>query len=643
MIRKMSKLHIYGPRAILTEVSEKIYKFGKVQVEKVSYSSLDVAGESDFSLKEVKLNESELKEMVVLEGIPARLDAMLDYLNEQLGAAKLQGVEEDKELSDAIKKKTGKEIISLTKKIEDQLNDIKMQREVLEKANGQTMSFSKIVETFAGLMEKTHDLSHLEMIGFSASNQQGVVTLIKEKLKKLTDGEFEIFTAPLDNKYMAGIIASSPKKIEKVKELFALESVKELPLPAEYANKPLREVMAALKQKQLEVPSNVDESNQQLEDFAMRYYALVKKIRQKTADALAVYGAVPNFAETKFTFVMQGWIPTDELNSLKDTMKASYGSQVIVEVLEIKEEEYKRVPVSLQNNKYSRPFQLCLSLFPPPLYGGVDPTLFLSIFFPMVFGMILGDIAYGLIILGAALYLYKKKVALKDVGYVLGVCAVSTIIFGFLYGEIMGTLGHYVGLRPILVNREHIPGMIKPLTMAVAFGAFHILLSLGIKVVQSYKHHNKINAHVVEAGSTMSIILMLIVIIMSKTGVLADNLTMPAIAVAVCSLIALFASGGIAGGLEIFGTVGNILSYARIMAIGMQSVIMAMVANKIAADSPMIAMGVMIAVLVHGINLILGVFGPTVHGLRLHFVEAFGKFVKLDGRAFEPFASEGGE
>ena len=92
--------------------------------------------------------------------------------------------------------------------------------------------------------------------------------------------------------------------------------------------------------------------------------------------------------------------------------------------------------------------------------------------------------------------------------------------------------------------------------------------------------------------------------------------------------------------MEFIGLMGNILSYLRIAAIGLASVYLAQVANQMAGKLGNLVLGALVAVLIHALNLVMGAFSPTIHSLRLHYVEFFRKFYQGGGRPYEPFESQ---
>jgi V/A-type H+-transporting ATPase subunit I len=94
---------------------------------------------------------------------------------------------------------------------------------------------------------------------------------------------------------------------------------------------------------------------------------------------------------------------------------------------------------------------------------------------------------------------------------------------------------------------------------------------------------------------------------------------------------------GVLAPIEFVSTIANVLSYARIMAVGTASVMMAVVANRMAGAFGGVVVGVLFALLFHLINFVLGVFSPTIHILRLHYVEFFGKFFSPGGIEYQPF------
>jgi len=168
----------------------------------------------------------------------------------------------------------------------------------------------------------------------------------------------------------------------------------------------------------------------------------------------------------------------------------------------------------------------------------------------------------------------------------------------------------------------------------------HILLGLVLGVVTAFKKHVRKEAF--HKLLNIAVILCLVTVFASFFGYLPALLSKPIIIAILVATPFLFLSGGLLAPLELLKSIGNIISYVRIMAIGLTSVMLAYVANRIAGEMGDIVIGVAMATLLHLLNIILGVFSPTIHSIRLHYVEFFSKFVESGGKKFEPFGKEKG-
>jgi V/A-type H+-transporting ATPase subunit I len=329
-------------------------------------------------------------------------------------------------------------------------------------------------------------------------------------------------------------------------------------------------------------------------------------------------------------------MPSDAFHAVKKRLAAAFGSQVVLAEKEFREEDAERIPVLLRNAPYFKPFELLTRVLPLPHYTSIDPTPFLGIFFPVFFGMILGDAGYGLVLIAAALYLmrrFRRRPPFRDASRILLVSSLYAIFFGVLYGEFFGDLPErHFGLHPLCVERRS--AVIPMLYFTLAVGAAHVLLGLGLGVISSLKKHAGKEA----AYRLLSILSMvgLFVALAAYFEVLPALLVRPAILAILFLTPFLLFTGGLLAPLELLKSIGNIISYVRIMAIGLTSVLLAFMANTMAGTAGNILIGITVAVLLHLLNIILGIFSPTVHAIRLHYVEFFSKFFEQGGRRFEP-------
>lgn len=369
--------------------------------------------------------------------------------------------------------------------------------------------------------------------------------------------------------------------------------------------------------------------------FAGRWRGIYLLAHDWLHGQLALIEARADLYETEMCFWLFGWLPSPELPRLRQALRERFSGQVVVEEEEIREQDLARVPIVLRNPGYFQPFELFVRLLPIPTYTSFDLTPFIAIFFPLFFGMMLGDMGYGFLLLGAALITIpaaKGRPLLVDGAKILGVCALYTMIFGFLFGELFGAVGRRFFHLPQFFDRH---GSLLPmLYFALSVGIIHIGLGLALGMVAAFRQGER-RAGLFKLGSILLLCLVALIGFSFRVASMA-MLTTPLLMVLGVLLPLLVFAGGFMAPLEVLQTIGNVISYVRIMAIGLTSVLLAYVANHLAGAVGSIWMGVLVASLLHAINIVLGVFAPTVHSLRLHYVEFLGKFMTMGGRRFAP-------
>ncbi|HXV41943.1 MAG TPA: V-type ATPase 116kDa subunit family protein, partial [Anaerolineae bacterium] len=527
------------------------------------------------------------------------------------------------------------------KEVEPQVQTLATRRDQLEE---QLASLSRYEATLRQLLPVTPMLIDLERYAVSAiwveRRYQPVLEILTQQLEELAQGLCEVVTRQVSQDIVVALLIFPKSQAKAVNELLGRENISQVRLPPDLADQSLEQALTNIQQRLQAIPQELAEIKAQQEVLAGAWRSRLLTWQALLRDHLAQLEVQTQFGQTDYTFVVEGWAPESRLAEIEAALQREVGEEIMVVKLPLSSEEQEQAPVMFDNPRLVAPFEPLLGLFALPRYGGFDPSPLMALFFPLFFGMILGDVAYGSILLILMLYLrrrFKSRPTLRSLAEVLSMGAVWTIVFGFLYGEFLGTLGEEIGLQPLWFDRGH--NVQALFLLAIGLGAGHIVLGLCLGVWDGLRRHSR---HTVIEKVAMLVALGAIFLLVAiLAGYLPDSFFTPAIALLVVGMVMLIYSLGklglLLGPLELLGTVGNILSYLRIAAIGLSSVYLAQVANELAGLAGNLLVGLIIAGLFHALNLVLGTFSPTIQSLRLHYVEFFGKFYQGGGQPFRPF------
>jgi len=475
-----------------------------------------------------------------------------------------------------------------------------------------------------------------------------VLDLIKSELNAITGNRFEMISATVDPETLAAILVFPKSYSQEIHSFIFSVNVNEVRLPREYMGRPIYEMYALIEEAKIKAGDEIKEIDAWLGKLSSSWYEELSVLLAILEDMSGEQAAFSQFAVSDYTFVIRGWIPKKVLGPTRTAIDTVFQGRVVIDELPVTGKDLESAPTFYDNPRWVRPFEFLMKLVSPPGHNEIDPSPILAIFFPIFFGIMVGDIGYGLIILAVGLIvkrIYNNLDWVKSVADILIISSIPTIFFGYLFGEFFGDFGEMMGwLHPVHflgVTWNRIEAMIPLLLFAIALGVIHVFLGLIIGIVNSVTL--KSTKHVCEKCGMILILTALIILM----GIFAELLPPEAIyataAFAVIALPLIIYGAGVFGTIEIMSTVGNILSYARLMAIGMASVILAMVANRLGGAFDILIVGGIVAVLLHIMNIVLAMFSPSIHSVRLHLVEFFSKFYKGEGVEYRPFKKKEGE
>jgi V/A-type H+-transporting ATPase subunit I len=604
----MARVEILGPRALLADVLAFLQRQGTLHLQ-----PLDIP--PDGWLARVALERDEPETARRLEQALERV-ARLARVLPDVGRG---GDELPDPAADAFP--------AALDNLEAELRLLDERRAALDEERAVSARYERLLGALGPLLARLEGAANVETIGiFLRRGQDRAVRALEAEVGRLTGGACTLLVRDLDAEQAAGLLAVPRARAAAVSQLLFERGVGEVKLPARYAGRPFAEAVRALLRRKRELVAESAACAAERAAFARRWRAALDDAACAARNRLARLRAATTCGATHHAFVIAGWLPAERCAPLGAALDETWRGSVTLISRPVRRDELADVPVVLHNRRWLRPFELLLALQPLPRYGSIDPTPFLAVFFPLFFGLILGDVGHGVLGLAIALAVRRRVGEFgRRVADIALACSVSAILFGLLFGELFGELGAHLGLRPLLLDRQR--ALVPLLVIVVALGAVHVALGLFLGVVAEVRRGALRPA--LARGAT--------ILMLAAGGLAAAGLPD-----ALWALIPLGAAAAILEGplgpLELVRTAGAVLSYARLMAVGLASVMFAAAANRVGASVKPVALGVGIAVVLHAVNFALGLLSPTVQALRLHYVEFFDKFFVPGGRAYAPLS-----
>lgn len=639
-VAKMKKL------SILAEQSNKELLLESIQeLQDIEFVNLPASYEDEILKDFEKSSNMDLQSEInqKLQDIKQNIDFLTNYVSQPNFLKKLKTKREVftlKELEDSIEAENLSQTIEnvslkeeKVQKAEEHIKNLEEEEEFLRKWNQLDFTFKDIenVEHF-----------HITVGSIDAERKDKLFDEFREVLGEV---HREIYTETIfETEMEIAYLFIMPASLQtEVNEILVRNSFQKLTYP--YQQPPKKELERVLEERSQEVDQLKGEKaslkgwESELKTLRLgeEYYSNLLE-REKVKEMLV---------NSEHLFIASGWIPEDEMDQTLETVRNDLNNNVALLTEDIKREEYGEVPIKLKNNKLVEPFEGMTSQFGLPQYGEIDPTPFYYPFQIIFFGIMSADFGYGLLLfLGTLIPLIVGDLdkGLRKNLKMFNQMSIGTMVVGLIFGSFFG---FEMPTPHVPINDAVIPLMI----FSVAIGVIHMLLAFFINIYQTSRD-NAYKASYLEGwqwimiyGGAILIALNMVffdVSALNTIGILLilGNILLMLVVNTIASEKKFAGFGqGLLGLMDYAGAIGDVVSYTRLAALAVSSANIAFAFNLIIGLFPpflRFTVGILLFIVLQGLNIFITFLGSYVHSMRLEFVEFFGKFFRTGGKAFEP-------
>ncbi|HOM56961.1 MAG TPA: V-type ATPase 116kDa subunit family protein, partial [Candidatus Latescibacteria bacterium] len=276
------------------------------------------------------------------------------------------------------------------------------------------------------------------------------------------------------------IVFSQKATADQVERALSSANFKPLEIPEDLTGKP-GEAEEKLWKLLEELEEQRKTLTQQLRETTTAEMGELCEIWEKARAARTLLAAQQPFGKTRALSYVTGWVPKESSQALTQRIRDTIGAAAYVEVRDPDPHD-PAVPVRLKNPSVFRPFEEVVTTYSLPSSKEIDPTVVVAITYLIMFGMMFGDVGQGLVLAGAGFWAAKKAPSVKNLGLILGMCGISSVIFGFIYGSVFGVemqLNPWINL-PLVEHHTSVMASNLAVLGGISIGFGIIMLSLGI-------------------------------------------------------------------------------------------------------------------------------------------------------------------
>lgn len=471
---------------------------------------------------------------------------------------------------------------------------------------------------------------------------------IKSDLSKLTD-ELDVFIVPTDDKESSIIVVVTLKEYND--DVFAelrKYNFEKIEIGDVEGNP--QQIISKADSRLQSIESEYNSVKAELRAIAEQWDDEILALKEQLEIEKEKNEIFSAFVQTRDTHMLEAWVPLKDVETVEQLVETTSEGHCAFEVIDIEGTDDLEVPVLQDNPRYSKPYEFIVGMYNPVRYNSVDPTVLVSIVFPFFFGFCLTDAFYGIFIslIGVILIrgLGKTRKSLNSMGYILIMCGIWTIILGLATNGFIGDFTErFLNYRiPFVIDA--IESFVHPeniLIMALTVGIIYENIGFLIGAINNIRY-----GEVKEAlGSQICWFFLEAGVVCLAAGFLIPSIGMigmgiGAVLIIICFVMLIY-NGGFYGIMDVFSYIGNILSYARLLALCLATGGIAMTVNILTGMCmDMIPyIGIILAVIVfifgHIANFMVNFLGSFINSMRLHYVEFFSQFF-MDGKnSFEAF------